>query len=138
MDNLSEDPRDPRVQAKKYLEKHKIPQLLEAMSAQLLYHKPEDHRKYLIDYLEGVKIHGTPSLLLPDDFAAMFEMFDITKRGLISLEQANKALKIILGKDADLRNVNPDIQSMLTKDAFVRNMNISVNEATPYKPLSQQ
>ncbi|XP_048773176.2 adenylate kinase isoenzyme 5-like [Ostrea edulis] len=44
--------------AKSYLSKREIPRLFESLMTGLMYHRPQDHIKYLIDCLEKVKDKG--------------------------------------------------------------------------------
>lgn len=103
---------------------------MQAITSQLLYHKPDNPRDFVVRYLENVKSTGTPSLLNAQDLETMFGMFDITNRGVVTGEQALNALKSLLGPAATL-NVNPG--QMLKKDDFVKVMNNALQDAQPYK-----
>jgi hypothetical protein len=63
----------------------------------------------------------------------MFGMFDITKRGVISAEQANNALSSILGPSADLAASGEEVNALLTKDQFVNAMMEALKRNVPYK-----
>ncbi|KXZ50907.1 hypothetical protein GPECTOR_14g154 [Gonium pectorale] len=124
---------DPRAKVEAYLESNKIPQLFEAITAELLFYKPEDPRSYIVEYLENAKICGTSPLITESDLETMFGMFDITKRGVVSAEQATRALQVILGPSADLADVDVKPGDQLTRSAFVAAMSAALKRATPYK-----
>lgn len=124
---------DPRKGAEDYLERHKLPQLMEALTATLLFHQPGDPRDHMCKYLENVRKIGTPPLLTESDLATMFHMFDVTNRGTVTAEQANNALRSILGPSGDLKDVGVDPDSNLTKDMFVKSMGDAIKRALAYK-----
>jgi hypothetical protein len=122
---------DPRQQVQDYLTQHKIPELFEAVTAQLLFYKPTDPKEYSCQYLAQVKEFGTPPLLTAVDFETMFGMFDITNRGVITAEQATSALKNLLGKGASL--CLPEGKQFLLKEEFVTAMDAAMKDSAPYK-----
>eukprot|EP00798_Chlamydomonas_sp_ICE-L_P030429 gene30429-35437_t len=124
---------DPRKAAEEYMEKHKVPQLLEALTSSLLFHRPDDSKAHICKYLENVKSVGTPALLTEVDFETMFSMFDITNRGSVTSEQANNALRSILGPSGSLEDVGIKSTSILTKDMFVKSMTDAIHKALAYK-----
>jgi hypothetical protein len=105
----------------------------QALTGALLFNKPGDPRSYMVKYLESVKLNGTPPLFSEQDLDAMFGMFDLTNRGVITSEQANSALKSILGPSADLAEVGVGPKAMLRKDEFVKRMMEALRVAIPYK-----
>mmetsp|Transcript_23808 Transcript_23808/g.52192 ORF Transcript_23808/g.52192 Transcript_23808/m.52192 type:complete len:129 (-) Transcript_23808:638-1024(-) len=124
---------DPRKAAEDYLEQHKVPQLLEALTAQLLFNKPDDPKSFIVKYMENAKLAGTPPLLNQEDLQTMFAMFDVTNRGVVTSEQANNALRSILGPAADLQDVGVAPKAILTRDQFVKAMMEALHMAIPYK-----
>ena len=60
---------------------------VEVLTAQLLFHKPDNPKRFVVKYLEEVKVTGTRPLLTEEDLKTMFGMFDITKRGVMTEEQ---------------------------------------------------
>ena len=64
----------------------------------------------------------------------MFGMFDVTKKGVITAEQANAALKSIMGPAADLRRVDVEPDAVLRKEQFVDAMHKALTAAAPYRP----
>lgn len=69
----------------------------QAITAQLLFYKPDDPKAFICKYLEDIKSTGTPTLITEQDLETMFGMFDITKRGSVTAEQANRALQVTEG-----------------------------------------
>ncbi|KAG2438174.1 hypothetical protein HXX76_005781 [Chlamydomonas incerta] len=124
---------DPRAKVEHYLETNKIPQLFEAITSDLLFYKPANPKEHIVKYLENVKVAGTAPLINEQDLETMFGMFDITKRGTVTAEQANRALQVILGPAADLAEVGVKPGSNLTKDQFVSSMAHALKRASPYR-----
>ena len=100
------------------------------LTAQLLFHKPENPREFIVEYLENVKQSGTQPLISKDDLATMFGMFDVVKRGTITAEQANNALRSILGNSAQLE-MEPNAH--LSQQQFVDVMHKALSESVPYR-----
>ncbi|KAG1673941.1 hypothetical protein FOA52_015696 [Chlamydomonas sp. UWO 241] len=123
---------DPRKAAEAYLEHHKLPQLLETMTATLMFHKPADPRAFIIDYLTKAKTGGTSPLVNDTDLDTMFGMFDIVGRGVISSEQGDNALRSVLGPGSSLEAVGVAPGSVLTKDKFVDAMSRAIKANMPY------
>lgn len=126
------DPRDPRFQSQQYMEENKIQELFEALTAHILFYKPENPRTEACKYLERVKVAGTPVLLNDTDLSTMFSMFDITNRGVITSEQADNALKSLLGPEATLQTVGIEKGRYLKVDEFVSCMTKALEQAAPY------
>jgi hypothetical protein len=59
------------------------------LTAQLLFHKPDNPKRFVVKYLEEAKVSGTRPLLTQEDLNTMFGMFDITKRGVMTAEQVS-------------------------------------------------
>uniref|UniRef100_A0A8C7A0L1 EF-hand calcium binding domain 10 n=1 Tax=Nothoprocta perdicaria TaxID=30464 RepID=A0A8C7A0L1_NOTPE len=93
-------PRSAEQQGRDYLERHRLPALLEHLSALLLYHRPERPREFLMAALEQVAAgrHGEgryPGLMDDANLAAMFELLDPAGQGHISVVQYREALKTL-------------------------------------------
>ncbi|KGL80579.1 EF-hand calcium-binding domain-containing protein 10, partial [Tinamus guttatus] len=87
-------------QGRDYLERHRLPELLEHLSALLLYHRPERPRDFLIEALEkvaaGKRGEGQyPCLLDDSNLTAMFQMLDVPGHGYITAVQYREALKTL-------------------------------------------
>uniref|UniRef100_A0A8C3YN17 EF-hand calcium binding domain 10 n=2 Tax=Catagonus wagneri TaxID=51154 RepID=A0A8C3YN17_9CETA len=93
--------RSPReLEARNYLEKHRIMELLNYLTSALLFFRPGEPREYLISILERLRISKISGVAFPffmdnSNIAAMFEMLDSSNRGTISLTQYKEALKIL-------------------------------------------
>mmetsp|Transcript_6381 Transcript_6381/g.15842 ORF Transcript_6381/g.15842 Transcript_6381/m.15842 type:complete len:129 (-) Transcript_6381:529-915(-) len=124
---------DPKVAAEQYLEKHKLCQLLETLTAQLLVNKPDNPRDFIVKYLEGVKLSGTHSLLTDVDLKTMFGMLDITKRGQITCDQANNVMRTILGPAAEEHLVQSHETPYLSEDKFVEVVTQAMKATVPYR-----
>merc|ERR1711988_824159 len=78
-------------QARQYLTDKRVPQLLQRLSAAVLFHRPEDPRAFLLKQLEALK-SGQDMLFTDEDLQTMFGMFDIVRKGTISVEQYKQAM----------------------------------------------
>jgi hypothetical protein len=94
------------------------------MTAQLIFQKPKDPKEFLLDFLRTVQKQGTKPLLDETDVSTMFSMFDITHRGVLSKQQAHRAVKTILGPTHwVVKETLADKEKsteMLSKDQFVQ------------------
>jgi len=105
--------------------------LLQGLLAELLMHKPADPKQYIIAQLEKIKVAGTKPLLDVQDLSTMFGMFDVTKRGVVTEEQANQALRTVLGCRAPQHNVSGASASALCQQDFIAYMSEALQAATP-------
>ena len=76
--------------------------ITQSLTAALLYNKPDDPSKFIVSYLEKVKVDGLPPLLTTEDIDTMFAMVDVTNKGSITGQQANNVAVSVLGSSADL------------------------------------
>ncbi|KAJ9514443.1 hypothetical protein QJQ45_016182 [Haematococcus lacustris] len=74
----------------------------ETLTAQLLFHKPDNPRSFLIKYLEKVKVEGAQPLIDETDLRTTFAMLDVLKRGSVTEDQALSTLRSMLGAGASL------------------------------------
>jgi hypothetical protein len=81
--------------ARKYTKDHHIQELLAHLLQLVIFHRPEDPRKFMRDELEKIKKNqGTPSdLFTSEDLQTMFEMIDVTRQRHISKQQLRNACK---------------------------------------------
>lgn len=104
------------------------------ITAQLLLHKPDNPKRFIAKYVETVKLQGTAPLLNEEDLRTMFAMFDVTKRGVVSFEQAEAALRSVLGPQATLADTSSLTPGSFIKEKeFVDAMMQALKEAVPYK-----
>eukprot|EP01026_Neomeris_dumetosa_P039044 TRINITY_DN31987_c0_g1_i2.p3 TRINITY_DN31987_c0_g1~~TRINITY_DN31987_c0_g1_i2.p3 ORF type:complete len:132 (+),score=21.06 TRINITY_DN31987_c0_g1_i2:315-710(+) len=127
--------RDPQKEAEDYLEKHKIIRVFEEMTSVLLYEKPEDPKQFLVDFLECVKIGDISQFIDRRDFGAMFGMFDITRKGVVTVKQANNALKTIIGQSdqeklEEAGSKDEDVE--MSKEEFVNYMLRRLETVNPF------
>lgn len=72
------------------------------MTAALLFNKPEDPTAFLIDLLKGMQQGNTDTLVTDEDLETMFEMFDVTGKRAINVNQTNQALRTLVGDSATM------------------------------------
>ncbi|XP_006149225.1 EF-hand calcium-binding domain-containing protein 10 [Tupaia chinensis] len=87
-------------QARDYLEKHRIMELLRHLTSVLLFVRPEKPREYLISQLERLRIAKETGVAFPffldnSNIVAMFEIMDSSNKGSISFVQYKEALKTL-------------------------------------------
>ncbi len=99
----------------------------------MLFSKPDDPKTFIVEYLENVKRTGTECLLTNEDLQTMFGMFDVVNRGVITTQQANAALRSVLGPSADLQSVGVEPDARLTKQQFVESMMTALTASVPYR-----
>ncbi|XP_048195780.1 EF-hand calcium-binding domain-containing protein 10 [Perognathus longimembris pacificus] len=90
----------PERQAREYLEKHRIMDMLNYLTSMLLFSKPEKPREFLMSLLERMRIAKVTSIAFPyfmdnTNIMAMFEMLDSAGKGNISFVQYKEALKTL-------------------------------------------
>ncbi|XP_012602124.1 EF-hand calcium-binding domain-containing protein 10 isoform X2 [Microcebus murinus] len=88
------------TQAREYLRKHRIPELLTYLTSSLLFFRPEHPRDYLITILERLRIAKLTGIAFPfymdnSNIVSMFEMMDPSNRGTISFVQYKEALQTL-------------------------------------------
>ncbi|XP_025728523.1 EF-hand calcium-binding domain-containing protein 10 [Callorhinus ursinus] len=99
------------LEAKNYLEKHQIMELLNYLTSALLFSRPEKPREYLISLLEQLRIAKTTGVAFPffmdhSNIVSMFEMMDTSNKGTISFVQYKEGLKTLglLNEDEVLKD----------------------------------
>merc|ERR1711967_221337 len=76
------------------LAQKRIPQLLQRLSAAVLFHRPDDPRAFLLKQLEALK-SGQDMLFTDEDLQTMFGMFDIVRKGTITVGQYKQAMSTL-------------------------------------------
>ena len=85
--------KDRQEAAKMYINKHKLPTLMENLLASLLFHQPENPASFLVTELENLmKLRGNtaleaPSLFTDGNVTALFNLYDINHTGVINAKQ---------------------------------------------------
>ncbi|KAF4081381.1 hypothetical protein AMELA_G00160740 [Ameiurus melas] len=91
----------PREQeAAKYLENHKIVELMNNLTSMLLFYRPEHPRGYLISQLEQMQVSkfqaaASPCLFDDSNLDTVCGILDPTNQGYISYNQYREALKTL-------------------------------------------
>ncbi|XP_013415242.1 EF-hand calcium-binding domain-containing protein 10 [Lingula anatina] len=113
-----------QVDAHEYLKNHRILDLFDNFTAQLIYNKPEDPKKFLIDQLEKLKNARTTKLDFPclfdeSNIRSIFGMLDPTERGYITLQQYKEALMTLGVTDLDQHPAGGELDR-INLDTFTR------------------
>ncbi|KAI8504018.1 PREDICTED: EF-hand calcium-binding domain-containing protein 10-like [Branchiostoma belcheri] len=121
-------------EARAYLEEHKIIELFNNLTAQLVYSRPDNPRQYLIQYLERLRTSKLSQLDYPvlfDDtnLQALFGILDPTRKGFITLEQYKHAMENLGCVDYDPHPVGADADQ-INMDTFVREAKHGVTKST--------
>jgi hypothetical protein len=95
-----------------------------------MINKPTDPKQFIIAQLEKIKVAGTKPVLDAQDLDTMFGMFDITKRGVVTEQQASNALRTVLGQRAP-KPGSDAASTAMCKLEFVSYMRTTLQAATP-------
>ncbi|CAK6434622.1 unnamed protein product [Pipistrellus nathusii] len=114
-------------QARKYLEKYRIMELLNLLTSHLLFYQPNKPREYLISLLERLRIAKITGVAFPffmdhSNIVSMFEMMDSGRKGSISFVQYKRALENLglSTEDEDLKDDGNGITLDKFKDEVSR------------------
>ena len=122
------------AEAVKYLKQHKIPKLLENLTAALVFHRPEDLRAFIRDYVEQLQKAKsdptqTPPMFIDDsNVRSVFRMMDLAGNGSVTREQYLEAMKS-LGVSNFSRNPPGAEINKISRDTFVREANAALKDA---------
>merc|ERR1712062_731310 len=91
---------DRTSEANEYLKNHRLPELLENLTSQLIYQQPENPREFLKEYLTSLKAARErrgdgPKLFGADNLKSLFGMLDPVGSGSITHTQYVEAMKIL-------------------------------------------
>jgi len=86
--------------AEAYVQKHRIPELFENMTAALIHAQPENAKKFMLHYLETLKKYKDergdyPAMFTDSNISSVFGLLDVTNKGYITLDQYRAALKTL-------------------------------------------
>ena len=89
-----------RQMAEAYVQKHRIPELFQNMTAALVHTQPENAKKFMIKYLETLRKFRDEkgdyeAMFVEANITSVFGMLDVTNKGFISLDQYRSALKTL-------------------------------------------
>ncbi|XP_071083313.1 EF-hand calcium-binding domain-containing protein 10-like [Haliotis cracherodii] len=123
-----------QLDAHEYLDKHRVIDLFNNLTSQLIYSRPDDPKKFLISTLEKLhKCRSTkldiPSLFDDSNIHSVFGMLDPTNRGYITLQQYNEALTTLGVKKYDDQPAGADIDR-IAFDVFVNEAKNGLTEAS--------
>ncbi|KAJ4462739.1 putative Protein TSSC1 [Paratrimastix pyriformis] len=95
--NVMQNPGDAkRKDAAQYMKDKKITQILEIITAPLLFHRPEDPNAFLVDQLRS--LHDSRAehpLFSTEDLDCIFSMYDVLQQGTITRSQLEGALQTL-------------------------------------------
>eukprot|EP00833_Pecoramyces_ruminatium_P016396 jgi/Orpsp1_1/1190428/evm.model.d7180000078914.1 len=91
------------INAKTYLEQHKIPEIITQLTTMLFYMQPSNPKKFLIDKLIHIKAKKLDAYtyFTEENLRALFKIFDVTEKGYINTKQYLCAMK-----DIGVKNIN--------------------------------
>ena len=112
------------VKSQRYLRKHKIPEMLENLTAALVYSKPENPKEFMKEYFETLKAardkgSEPPSLLDESNIISIYGMMDFPSKGYITTEQYHVAMKSIGVCEYNTTPIGTDIDK-ITQETFLR------------------
>lgn len=110
--------------------------LMQIITANVLFHKPEDPKAFIIDLLTTMQTQGAKPLLEENDVQTMFGMFDVTQQGVLTKQQAFNAVRASLGaRHPIVAHLAPhdagDTQTLLNKDGFTIYVQSALTKASP-------
>lgn len=113
---------DPAKEAEHYLQSHKLVPLLESMAAALLYEMPSNPRTFLANKLEALRATGKePHHFTDEDLTALFGIFDVSGRGVVTTEQTGEAIKVLTGEKRSVgEGIGAEKHEELEKDKFIQ------------------
>ena len=121
-------------EAVEYLRRHKISQLLENLTAALVYAQPDDPRAFMREHVEQLlKAKSDPAQRPPvfvDDsnVKSVFGMLDLAGRGSVTREQYLAAMRS-LGVTGFNRNPPGAEINKIGRDTFVAEANAALKDA---------
>ena len=123
------------AEAASYLREHKIPELLENITAALVFNRPEDPRTFIKEHLERLlraqsnpTEHRPPLFIDEANARSVFGMLDLTNTGFISHEQYLAAMES-LGVSKFNRNPPGAQLNKINRDIFILEANAGLMSA---------
>ncbi|CAG5119244.1 unnamed protein product [Candidula unifasciata] len=110
--------------ATEYLLKHRIQDLFNNLTAQLIYTRPDNPKAFLIEALENlqkarVKKVNYPCLFDESNIRSVFGMLDPTGRGFVTLKQYHEAMITLGAREFDLTPHGADMDQ-INLETFTR------------------
>ncbi|KAK7101750.1 EF-hand calcium-binding domain-containing protein 10-like [Littorina saxatilis] len=111
-------------EADEYLTRHRVLDLFNNLTSQLIYARPENPKTFITDVLTRLQKSKSTQFDLPclfdeSNIASIFGMLDPTGRGFISHQQYKEALVTLGIKDFDQEPIGHDVDR-INMDTFVR------------------
>ncbi|CAH1782522.1 unnamed protein product [Owenia fusiformis] len=121
-------------ESEEYLEKHRILELFNNLTSQLIYSRPENPKEFTIDLLEKLKKSRMTHLDFPSIFdesnvRSVFGMLDPTGRGYITLSQYKEALTTLGVENFDMNPAGGEYDK-ITMETFVREAKSGIAKAS--------
>ncbi|XP_038047796.1 EF-hand calcium-binding domain-containing protein 10-like [Patiria miniata] len=121
-------------EAQEYLEKQRLMELFDNITAQLVFHRPDNPKAFMIDYMEKLKEARTTQLDFPclfdeSNIESVFGMLDPTKKGFITLDQYKQAIETLGCGSADPEPAGADIDR-ITQESFTREVKVALKKAS--------
>ncbi|KAK3101060.1 hypothetical protein FSP39_000667 [Pinctada imbricata] len=122
------------VEAREYLEQHRILELFNNLTSQLIYNRPENPKKYMIETLERLqKSRAThldyPCLFDDSNIQSVFGMLDPTNRGYVTAQQYKEAMAT-LGIVAFDEHPDGAKDDKITFDTFLTQARLGLTKAS--------
>lgn len=122
------------AEAASYLRKHRIPQLLENLTAALVFNRPEDPRAFMREHIEQLRkakldpTHSPPILIDESNVKSVFGMLDLAGNGSVTHQQYLQAMKT-LGVSSFNRNPPGSEIDKISRQTFIRETNVALKDA---------
>ncbi|XP_062610736.1 EF-hand calcium-binding domain-containing protein 10-like [Saccostrea cucullata] len=122
------------VEAKEYLEEHRVLELFNNMTSQLIYNRPENPKKYMIELLEKLQRsratkHDYPCLFDDTNIQSVYNMLDPTNRGFITMQQYREAMST-LGISPVEENIEGANEDKINFDVFLSQARTGLSKAS--------
>lgn len=124
-DSRNEPDKRMESEAAAYIEKHKIMEFFDNLTAELVYYRPDDPKAYARDFIQKLqKAHSDsdidpPCLIDQSNLESIFGMLDITNTGYITCEQYLKAMSNLGVKNFNTTPLGGEF-NRITCETFIR------------------
>ena len=121
-------------EVKAYLEQHKILPLIENLTSAVLYAQPDNLREFIASWLQELidarasSALNPPSLVEDSNLESLYNMLDITQRGIINAEQYKAAMSSL---GVESYNISPLGASTdrISKETFLNEAQAALTHA---------
>lgn len=122
------------TEATRYLRQHKIPQLLENLTAALVFNRPEDPRAFITEHIEQLRkaksdpTQNPPVFIDESNVKSVFGMLDLAGNGSVTRDQYLQAMKSL-----GVTNYNRDPPGSeidkISRQTFIMEANAALKDA---------